>query len=231
MHLRRLAPCFVSLRHLAPASSALRHHAPAGPVRHASTASSSSHGQRVHMTYADYYNIVYARKQMRYSEYYEMLERARQQRSSQSASSSSSKADADAAERVAPKTKIDPHDVLGVMRGCSPEDLKAAYRRRIWALHPDRRAEHERHVAEQDFKELSQAYRVLSGADRTSNGWPKGRWHFGERNLRQRAIGEYHSAFVEFMGVMRLKRETTLPHVIRSILCDKLVPRWGRARR
>lgn len=180
------------------------------------------------MTYSDYYTIVYgARRQLRYSDYYANLERFQSQQSQQSERSDGSRTDSAAA---AAAVRRDPHDVLGVLRGCSVDDLKAAYRRRVWELHPDRQAPHERPAAEQAFKEVSEAYRVLSGGGGgVRRGVPNGRWHFGDRNLPQRhPSDEYKSAFVEVLGVTRLKREQTLSHVIRSVLCDKEVPRQGR---
>ena len=190
-----------------------------------STAYKVSHGERLHMTYADYFTTVYgSRKQMRYRDYYAMLERGRHRTRQQSSTPES-----ECNMRMHMRPTREPHTILGVMRGCSKEDLKAAYHRRIWELHPDRKSADERHTAERAFMELSEAYRVLSGADNASSGWPKGRWHFGNRNLKQRATySSGHSIFVEFMGVTRLKREQTLPHIVRSVLCDRLMPRKMR---
>ena len=52
---------------------------------------------------------------------------------------------------------------LGVGRDASPEDIKRAYRRMARKLHPDVNADAE---AEDQFKRVSQAYDVLSDADK-----------------------------------------------------------------
>ena len=53
----------------------------------------------------------------------------------------------------------DPHTILGVPRNATPEQIKAAYRRLAWELHPDRcggdRAKEER------MKDVTWAYQQL----------------------------------------------------------------------
>ena len=50
------------------------------------------------------------------------------------------------------------HEVLGVRRGASPEDVRAAWRRRVLATHPDRGGD------ESAFQEALEAYRRLTGS-------------------------------------------------------------------
>ena len=114
---------------------------------------------------------------------------------------------------------VDSH-VLGVLPGCSQDDLKAAYRQRTWQLHPDRKAPSERAAAEQAFKELHAAYLRLSGE--TQHCWP-----FATHSQRRQTAEKYYSVFVEFMGVRRREREQTLSHVIRAALCDRLTPTFS----
>jgi molecular chaperone DnaJ len=59
--------------------------------------------------------------------------------------------------------KRDYYDVLGVARDASADDIKKAYRRLAIQLHPDRNKEPD---AEERFKEVSEAYAVLSDAQK-----------------------------------------------------------------
>src|SRR5207249_3882421 len=57
--------------------------------------------------------------------------------------------------------KRDYYDVLGVPRAAGPDDIKRAYRRLAKEYHPDM-AKGDKKVAEERFKELSEAYEVLA---------------------------------------------------------------------
>jgi len=61
-------------------------------------------------------------------------------------------------------TKADYYEVLGVSRDCSEQELKSAYRKLAMKYHPDRNPGD--HTAEEKFKEASEAYQVLSDADK-----------------------------------------------------------------
>lgn len=56
--------------------------------------------------------------------------------------------------------KQDYYEVLGVARGASDEDIKKAYRKLAMKYHPDRNAGDKK--AEEKFKELNEAYEILS---------------------------------------------------------------------
>jgi len=61
-------------------------------------------------------------------------------------------------------SKADYYDVLGVTRDASDQELKSAYRKLALKYHPDRNPGD--HAAEEKFKEASEAYQVLSDADK-----------------------------------------------------------------
>src|SRR5512135_556015 len=61
-------------------------------------------------------------------------------------------------------SKADYYEVLGVSRDASDQELKSAYRKLAMKYHPDRNPGD--HAAEEKFKEASEAYQVLSDADK-----------------------------------------------------------------
>lgn len=60
--------------------------------------------------------------------------------------------------------KKDYYEVLGLSRGASPDDIKKAYKKMALQYHPDRNPDNKE--AEERFKECSEAYEVLSNADK-----------------------------------------------------------------
>ncbi len=61
-------------------------------------------------------------------------------------------------------SKADYYEVLGVSRDATDQELKSAYRKQALKYHPDRNPGD--HTAEEKFKEASEAYQVLSDADK-----------------------------------------------------------------
>ena len=61
-------------------------------------------------------------------------------------------------------SKADYYEVLGVSRDASDQELKSAYRKQAMKYHPDRNPGD--HTAEEKFKEASEAYQVLSDAEK-----------------------------------------------------------------
>ncbi|MDP2719937.1 MAG: molecular chaperone DnaJ [Dehalococcoidia bacterium] len=60
-------------------------------------------------------------------------------------------------------SKKDYYEVLGVPRAASAEEIKKAFRRLAFQYHPDKNSDN---GAEQKFKEINQAYEVLSDPDK-----------------------------------------------------------------
>ena len=67
-----------------------------------------------------------------------------------------------------PTTKRDYYEILGVPKGASGEDIKKAYRGLAMKHHPDRVGTEHKKEAEEKFKEISEAYAVLSDAQKRS---------------------------------------------------------------
>ncbi|HET6450582.1 MAG TPA: DnaJ C-terminal domain-containing protein [Spirochaetia bacterium] len=63
---------------------------------------------------------------------------------------------------MATSTKRDYYEILGVRKGATPEELKKAYRELALKSHPDRVPPEQKKEAEDKFKEISEAYGVLS---------------------------------------------------------------------
>jgi len=65
-------------------------------------------------------------------------------------------------------TKRDYYEILGVQKGARPDDLKKAYRNLALKYHPDRVTPDKKKEAEERFKEISEAYAVLSDPQKRS---------------------------------------------------------------
>ncbi len=63
--------------------------------------------------------------------------------------------------------KRDYYEVLGVEKNSTPDQIKSAYRKKAVKYHPDKNKGDK--VAEEKFKEASEAYHVLSNSDRKQN--------------------------------------------------------------
>ncbi|MBI1991701.1 MAG: molecular chaperone DnaJ [Candidatus Omnitrophica bacterium] len=67
-----------------------------------------------------------------------------------------------------PVTKRDYYEILGVQKGASVEEIKRAYRQLALKHHPDRVSTGEKKEAEERFKEISEAYAVLTDPQKRS---------------------------------------------------------------
>ena len=64
-------------------------------------------------------------------------------------------------------TKTDYYDILGVSKSASGDEIKKAYRKQALEWHPDRHKD-DKEVAEKRFKEINEAYQVLSDPQKKS---------------------------------------------------------------
>lgn len=88
-------------------------------------------------------------------------------------------------------TQRDYYEILGVPRSAEPDDLKKAYRRLARQYHPDLHQGARKTQMEQAFKELNEAYEVLSDPDKRQkyDRWGH-RWQEAEAYARaQEAAG------------------------------------------
>ena len=110
---------------------------------------------------------------------------------------------------MAPVSKRDYYDILGVEKEASDEDLKKAYRRLARQHHPDlHTGDHQKKAAEEKFKEINEAYEILSnqekrkrydafghaGAQPGADGFDFGRGGFGD---------VFNDIFEDFFGQTR----------------------------
>ena len=62
-------------------------------------------------------------------------------------------------------TKTDYYDILGISKSASADEIKKAYRKQALEWHPDRHKD-DKEAAEKRFKEINEAYQVLSNPEK-----------------------------------------------------------------
>ncbi len=67
---------------------------------------------------------------------------------------------------MAASTKRDYYEILGVKKSSSLDEIKKAYREMALRFHPDRVPHEQKKEAEEKFKEISEAYAVLSDSQK-----------------------------------------------------------------
>jgi molecular chaperone DnaJ len=72
--------------------------------------------------------------------------------------------------------KRDYYEILGVSRNASENELKSAFRNLARKYHPD---VNDAPDAEEKFKEINEAYGVLSDADKRAPGSERSKWGTG----------------------------------------------------
>lgn len=110
--------------------------------------------------------------------------------------------------------QIDFYEVLGIQRGASEKDIKQAYRRLARKYHPDVNADNP--DAERKFKEISQAYSVLSDSKKRAQydkfgaayeqarqtGGPQAGGDFADFVYTQYGSGSFADIFGDLFGGM-----------------------------
>ncbi|XP_029110538.1 dnaJ homolog subfamily B member 6b isoform X1 [Scleropages formosus] len=93
---------------------------------------------------------------------------------------------------------VDYYQILGVSKNSSQEDIKKAYRKLALKWHPDKNPEN-KEEAERKFKELSEAYEVLSDANKRDIYD-----RYGKEGLSGNGGGHYHNGD-PFRGVFTFR--------------------------
>ncbi|XP_040892918.1 dnaJ homolog subfamily B member 1b [Toxotes jaculatrix] len=102
----------------------------------------------------------------------------------------------------------DYYDILGIKKGASEDDIKKAYRKQALKYHPDK---NKSPGAEEKFKEIAEAYDVLSdpkkkdvydryGEEGLKGGGPTGGGGGGPGTFSYTFQGDPHAIFAEFFG-------------------------------
>ena len=99
----------------------------------------------------------------------------------------------------------DYYQTLDVTKDASDEELKSAYRKLAQEWHPDKHLDEDKKAeAEEKFKEIAEAYAVLSDEEKRANydatGSPEGRGPFGSRPAGFWTTGDPFEMFRRFGG-------------------------------
>ncbi len=74
----------------------------------------------------------------------------------------------------------DYYNILGIQKNASDEEIKKAYKKLAIKYHPDKNKGNK--IAEEKFKEINEAYEILSSPDKKRNYDALGSTNFNENN-------------------------------------------------
>ncbi len=93
----------------------------------------------------------------------------------------------------------DYYQILGVEKNATELEIKKAYRKLALKYHPDKAPEDKKQEYEKKFKEVSEAYRVLSDKEKRSQYDQYGQTFenqgFGQQGFSQQDFGSFYDAF------------------------------------
>lgn len=96
-------------------------------------------------------------------------------------------------------TKRDYYEILGVAKNSSAEDIKKSYRKLAMQYHPDRNPGDKK--AEEKFKEIAEAYSVLSDEQKRANYDRFG--HEGLRGMGDQGFTDINDIFTHFSDIFQ----------------------------
>ncbi len=96
-------------------------------------------------------------------------------------------------------TKRDYYDILGISKTSSVDDIKKAYRKLAMQYHPDRNPGDKK--AEEKFKEIAEAYSVLSDEQKRANYDRFG--HEGLRGMGDQGFTDINDIFTHFSDIFQ----------------------------
>ena len=117
-------------------------------------------------------------------------------------------------------SRRDYYDVLGLDRNASPEEIKKAFRKLAFQYHPDRNKDH---AAEDTFKEINEAYEVLSDPQKRSDYdrfGHAGAQPFGGRGFEGFDFGGFGDVFEAFFGGATATRRRGGPQGGSDLRCE-----------
>ena len=109
------------------------------------------------------------------------------------------------------ENKRDYYEVLGIDKNASADDIKMAYRKAAMKWHPDRwvnGTDEEKKTAEEKFKEISEAYSILS--DETK----RKQYDNGGRSFEDMDMSVFFRDFNPFGGFRRQRKGNDIQYMV-----------------